>query len=303
VRRNWLAVARKDVADASRSWMLYVLAALLVAMFGLLVFGEGLTYEPRETARTPNPPDTPHASLAFGDIARWGGIPLVPLVALVVGYLAIAGEREGGSLRLLLGHPVTRLEVLVGKFLGRTVVVWTPLLLALGIAGAGIPVLFRQFGAGAYAVLVGLLLLEAGGYVAVAVGISAAAHSRALAMGGVISTYVATVFAWDILPLSLHYLAFGDTPTNVIGEPTEVPGWFFLLTRLRPQAAFDVAVEWYADPRLPGGERPGETVGRYAVESGDPFFAEPWFALVVLVAWVVVPLAVGYWRFSGADLG
>lgn len=53
-------------------------------------------------------------------------IYLVPLIALILGYDSIVGERERGSLELLLSMPITRFELLLGKFLG--------LALALGVA-------------------------------------------------------------------------------------------------------------------------------------------------------------------------
>ena len=40
------------------------------------------------------------------------------LIALVLGFDAIVGERERGSLDLLLSMPITRLELLLGKFFG-----------------------------------------------------------------------------------------------------------------------------------------------------------------------------------------
>ncbi len=45
-------------------------------------------------------------------------IYLVPLIALMLGFDAIVGERERGSLGLLLSMPVTRTEVLIGKYCG-----------------------------------------------------------------------------------------------------------------------------------------------------------------------------------------
>ena len=45
-------------------------------------------------------------------------IYLIPLIALLLGFDAIVGERERGSLDLLLSMPITRLELLLGKFLG-----------------------------------------------------------------------------------------------------------------------------------------------------------------------------------------
>ena len=45
-------------------------------------------------------------------------IYLVPLIALILGFDAVVGERERGSLDLLLSMPITRLELLLGKFFG-----------------------------------------------------------------------------------------------------------------------------------------------------------------------------------------
>lgn len=45
-------------------------------------------------------------------------IYLVPLIAVLLGYDAIVGEQEGGLLELLLSMPITRLAILLGKYLG-----------------------------------------------------------------------------------------------------------------------------------------------------------------------------------------
>src|SRR5262249_9509550 len=43
---------------------------------------------------------------------------VVPLMALLVGAMSVAGEREQGTLQTLLAQPVVLQEVLLGKFLG-----------------------------------------------------------------------------------------------------------------------------------------------------------------------------------------
>ena len=42
---------------------------------------------------------------------------LAPLLALMMAFDGIAGEADRGSLGLLLSYPVTRTEILIGKFL------------------------------------------------------------------------------------------------------------------------------------------------------------------------------------------
>lgn len=55
---------------------------------------------------------------------------LLPLLIILLGYPAFVGEREQGTLRLLLSHGVSRRELALGKALG----LFGPLALALGAA-------------------------------------------------------------------------------------------------------------------------------------------------------------------------
>ncbi|MDE2615235.1 MAG: ABC transporter permease subunit, partial [Burkholderiales bacterium] len=63
-------------------------------------------------------------------------IYLIPLIVLLLGYDAIAGERERGSLDLLLALPITRFELLLGKYLGLAAAFAASTLAGFGLAGA-----------------------------------------------------------------------------------------------------------------------------------------------------------------------
>lgn len=60
---------------------------------------------------------------------------LVPLIALLLSFDAIAGEIDRGTLQLTLATQVSRGEVLVGKFLGHLVVLSLAVIIGYGIAG------------------------------------------------------------------------------------------------------------------------------------------------------------------------
>ena len=61
---------------------------------------------------------------------------LVPLIALLLGYDAIVGEAERGCLMLLLTYPVSRLEIILGKFLGHAAILSFAVAAGYGAAGA-----------------------------------------------------------------------------------------------------------------------------------------------------------------------
>ena len=62
-------------------------------------------------------------------------IYLIPLIALILGYDAIVGERERGSLDLLLSMPITRLELILGKFFGLSAALASATLAGFGLVG------------------------------------------------------------------------------------------------------------------------------------------------------------------------
>jgi Cu-processing system permease protein len=61
---------------------------------------------------------------------------LAPLLALMISFDAIAGEVERGSLALMLSYPVSRAEVLLGKFLAHLGTLAFAMIIGFGAAGA-----------------------------------------------------------------------------------------------------------------------------------------------------------------------
>jgi Cu-processing system permease protein len=61
---------------------------------------------------------------------------LIPLIALLLGYDAIVGEAERGCLLLVLTYPVSRMEIIVGKFLGHGAILAFAAVVGYGAAGA-----------------------------------------------------------------------------------------------------------------------------------------------------------------------
>ena len=59
---------------------------------------------------------------------------VLSLMALIFAYDALAGEYEGGTLRLVLTHPVSRGQILLGKYISAMVCLLVPLLMSLLLA-------------------------------------------------------------------------------------------------------------------------------------------------------------------------
>jgi len=285
-------VARKDFEDALRSRMLWSLTGLLVLLVGIgyvAVWTWG--HDP-----------------AAEDMVNFLSLPLqvlVPISALIVGYMAVVGERRSGSIKLLLGLPPTRGDVVLGKLVGRSGVVAVAILAAFAAAAL---LSLALFGALPLAGLGGLLLatmLLGLAFVGIAVGVSAASASRGRAMAATVGTYVVFIGFWKLLTAGVYYLANDGAPSLPIEGP------YLLLERLNPMQAFAVvATELSGSDVFPvlfqyGVGIPSVPASELSTAvAGDlPFYLEPWSAVAVLVAWFVAPMTVGYLRFRSADLG
>jgi ABC-2 type transport system permease protein len=195
---------------------------------------------------------------------------VVAVVGTLLGYNAIVGERVSGSLKYLLGAPHTRRDVVVGKFLGRAAVVAVTVLVAFAIVGAHFAVLAESPSVTAYARLVGKMVVLGVVFVAIAIAFSAALRSTTVATWGAIGLAILFAFAWDTVLLIIK--------ASVVPPEHPVPSWLSLLYRLDPKYAF------------------------MNVSGSAPFYLEPWFAVVILGGWILVPLGLGYLRFQRGDL-
>jgi len=211
----------------------------------------------------------------------------VPLISLAVTYDSIAGERERGSIRLLLGLPNTRRAVVFGKFIGRTSVVAVAILVGYAVAGLIALLTFDSFDVAVFGLYTALTIFYGAVYTALATGFSAAMESQFRALVGASALYGLFLLGWDIMLLFLQLLIYGqDIPEDGL------PDWFNFIGLLNPSTAFMHAVR--------------AVIPEYAQITFYPessaFYLQNWVGFVVLVFWGAVPLAVGYHRFTRADI-
>ncbi|PSQ36824.1 ABC transporter [Halobacteriales archaeon QS_9_70_65] len=275
-----LAVAEKDFRDAVRSRLMIVVAVMFVALTGggvLLATTAG-----------------GEASLgilgAIGAL-RSGTAIFVPIIALGIAYRAIAGEQASGSLKLLLSLPNSRLDVVLGKFLGRAAVVTVAIVIgfvSMLLAAA----LTVDQGIQPEVIVVFMLsaLLLAIVFISIAVSVSAFTNSTFAAAIGSFSFFILFQFAWRGLIFLIRYAVNGFSFEDI---PAEAPDWVEVMTILNPQTGWTQADRWLVN-RVADSQETQQTA--------DAFYLEPWFGFVVLGLWIVLPLVVGYLRFESADL-
>lgn len=295
---TWRQVARKDFEDAARSRVLWGLSAVFVAFLVMSLLSAEQLFPERVTV---------DASVALTGVSMLAQL-FVPGVALAAGYMAVAGERQSGSLRVLLAYPFSRTSVVAGKLVGRSLVTVTALAVGFVVASGLVALRYGLPDAVTYAQWLGSGVLLALAFTGIAVGGSAAAATRGRAMALTIGSFVAMVFFWKPVAVGVYYAANGSLPG------VRVDTWYLLLERLNPLAAYrelaggTLGHYVQAVPRLPLEDVPADapqgllaTSNRVAGEV--PCYLQDWAAAVVLVAWGVVPLLLGVRYFERADLG
>ena len=274
---SWRLLARKDVGDAIRQYHLHAAVALTVLLFG------GTAYV---TARTfQGEPAAPGA--VAGALATLGTF-LVPLLAVGFSQGDVVGMRERGDLKLLLGLPFSRRDVVLGSVAGRTAVVWASLL--AGVLIGTLVGLARGAGLAFDLLLIvtGMLAVLGAVFVAIAIGISSSVSTETRAGALAIGAFFLFVFQlWTQIPRFLLWLV------NGFAAPRTVPTWVHVLINCNPiLAAWNLLATV-----LPGG-------GAFVAEmpAVPPFYRALPFAVAVLAAWIVGPIALGYRRFDRTDL-
>jgi len=120
---------------------------------------------------------------------------LLSLVALLLSYDAISGEKERGTLRLVLSRPVSRSAVVAGKLAGGLAVVWVPFATLFLVSVAALVVSGAvAFGAGDFArmaLMLGASLVYITFFLALGMLVSALSASSPRAL-------VASLFVWAL---------------------------------------------------------------------------------------------------------
>jgi ABC-2 type transport system permease protein len=276
----WTDVAYKDFRDAFRSRAIAVASVLVVTVaVGVLAF---------EFVRGPTTATATRLPVLLGGAFSW----LLPIIALVASYGAILHERSSGSLRFLLGLPNSRTGIVVGKFVGRSVVVVIPVagslaLVSVGAAAIGVRVPFvRYLGFFALTALFALV------FVAVGLAASTVSTSEMRTVAVTVGLYFWFRIVWNVSRTLAVYVSYGYLPVE-----SRLPAWYFLAGRVDPITAYLVAANELFQPS--DVANPFLTTPPPSVSATIP---SPWLELSSMCVWGALALAAARYRFSTVDL-
>ena len=271
---NVITISLKELQDARRNrwYLIYVLVftglSLALAWLGMTGLGDyGLAGFGRTAASIIN-------------IV----LLVVPLMGLTLGAISLAGERERNTLQYLLAQPVTQFEVLLGKYLGLAIALFSALVLGFGISG-----IFISLQGGSAEINLYLLMVLLAFMLAL-VSLSLGFLISSMVRKGSTAISIA-LFIWLLL------LIFGDL--GLMGTSIMLKlgvGQLLTLTLLNPMQIFKIA----AILNIRGSLEVLGPAGIYALRT---YGTQLMPGLVgILLAWTLLPLTFAYYAFrrSGA---
>lgn len=211
---------------------------------------------------------------------------LIPLMALMLSFDALVGEFERGTMLLLLTYPISRWQVIMGKFVGHM----TILALAISI-GFGITALVISVATGsslthwqAYGWMMLSSWLLGGIFVALGYVVSAYVQERATAVGVAIGVWLIGVLLYD---LGLMGLLLADTDQTI---NQDLFTWLLIANPTDSYRIFNLA----------GSDAVGQLSGM--ANAGAKTDVSPTLLIMVMITWIAAPLLFTLKRFNRLEL-
>ena len=269
-------VGKKEFLDNIRNKWVIVLTTilfLLVILFSYLAGAGG---------RLGNTQSTVIGLIGISSI-------LIPLIAIILGFSTISGEAESGSFSVVLSYPVTRLEVLLGKFLGLGSVIIVSILIGFGIGGIIITALAGGGSWLGYLIFIVLTILLGLIYLSLSICISAFFKRRITSIGGGL-----IMFFWGMIMSSVFAGILIGTGHSIKDLATgNIPSWYWLENFLSPTDLNQLAV-------MRGFGISNIRMGAISVTLPD--FLNTGVVLLVHLVWLIIPLFLAYYFFKKRDI-
>lgn len=275
-----VAILRKDVQDSVRSGSLIAITLLFVLVAG---FWAAIQHVPPMYGES----DVPTSTLALLNSMGQPMAFFVPLLGLGIGYNSIVGERESGSIKLALGLPNSRRDIVFGKFIGRSAVLTVAILTAYSAVAVIALLTYESFAAVEFVLYTVTTVLYGMVYVAIGIGFSATMNSRPAALAGTTGLYLLFQLGWDAVAAVLQTVTVGWVPPE-----SGAPNWIVGVYILNPTAA----VGYVTRAIIP------EFDEITAYPMSDAFFLQEWIGFPILAAWLLLSLGIGYRTFARTEI-
>lgn len=264
-------IAQKELKDGLRNrWIIAITLIFALLSIGISWFGAAASGVVGFTS-------IPNTIVSLASLAVF----IIPLISLLLSYDAIVGEDEDGTLLLLLTYPISRMQLLLGKLLGHTLILGIATLAGFGMAALTI-VLFAE-GVDSVKLSIAFMrfilsaIMLGGVFICIAYLISVLVSEKSKAAGLALISWFLFVLVFDFSLLGLLVATKGQISPEI----------FPYLLLLNPSDIFRLI-------NLIGFE--GSGAGLLVMADEIEFSITTLF--LMLFAWLLFPLLSALWVFK-----
>ena len=212
---------------------------------------------------------------------------LIPIIALMLGYSAIIGEIEKGSMNSLLSLPVTRLEILLGKFIGLGSLLAITIIIGFGLAGIVIGFNVSDVDYVGYIIFIFATILIGLVFLVLALFLSTLFDKRSTAMGG-------AIFLWFFFNIILPIVFVGilAASSDIINIVNNAPDWYHILNLFNPLQVYSFLVTLNV----------GAALSLDNISIAYPEYYSNILMTIILLFWIICFMLLSYWRFNKRDI-
>ena len=215
---------------------------------------------------------------------------LIPIIALMLGYATIVGEREKGSLSLMLSYPVQRWEVILGKFFGLATVLSMAMVIGFGAAGVIIGLKVSNVQWSEFLLFIAVSILLGLVYISLAILFSSIFKKRSTSLGSSIFIWFLFVMIWNLILVALLVAVAGYGIDDLSNADLVLPSWYYVSALVNPITAFSLMVT--LNITAFSAEMTGHIPSFYTTPA----------ALTILLLWILIPLFITCLKFNKKDL-
>ena len=163
---------------------------------------------------------------------------LVPLLAMFLTGLSIVGEREKGTIEMLLSSPISRSEIILSKYFGAVLSIMLATTLGYGITAWYLWIFLSSADLIIFLQIVGISILLASTFAAIGIAVSVISRSRFKALSILLAIWFLLLIIFD---------------TIIMGVATALnlePAVLFLLMAVNPIESARILMVFSIDPTL-----------------------------------------------------
>jgi len=274
-----LSIAKKEILDNIRNAWLLTVTLIYTALVLLVTYSVSLS----------------RSVDSVGMLISGGGLvsivtTLVPIIGLMIGYTGVVGELESGSLLLLASHAVSRLDILLGKVIGRGFILVYSIVLGFGIGGILVALNVPNADFGEYWIFIGATILLGFLFFCMGILVSTLFKRRTIAIGVSVALWVLFVLMWPIVVLILLLLLFSDFNITVDTFDFSIPTWFYVVDLINPVTLYTRLI----------GLTISSTTQLSIVPMHEFYSTELMVGLMAL--WIVILLVLSWIKFRLTDI-